>query len=141
MKKKKKLHTQHQQMCGEQWWSESLARGSRVNLVQSNVEIRWYGNDKRNRLKPHGSEDSFLMRSYRLGRLVSSIPYIKYVNHRICRPRCYIMSIRRPSLIYQSWLRITAFLLPSKSMKFCIPQSDIKQPKLPLVRPDRMKSS
>jgi hypothetical protein len=60
------------------------------DLVQSNVEIRRYGNEKWDRVEPFSFEDTFLMGFYWLGRLVSSIPDIKDVNHGVCWTRCYV---------------------------------------------------
>lgn len=94
----------------------TLWMGTSCCFVQSNVQIRRYWNKKRERLEPYCLEDSFLMSFYRLGRLVQIVPDVKQMDHRICRARCQIQTIRGPSLIYQCWLGFTAFLLPPEGM-------------------------
>ncbi|KAJ6882626.1 hypothetical protein NC652_029996 [Populus alba x Populus x berolinensis] len=72
------------------------------DLVQSDVQIRRYGNQKREGIMPYCFKDSFLMSFYGLGWLVVIVPDIKDMDHRVYRTRCEVQTIRRPSLIDQS---------------------------------------
>lgn len=114
------------QTYGENDWDSNTSLSNSNDFVQPNVQIRRYRNEERDRMMPNSFEDSLLMGFNGLRRFVWVVPYVKNVDDWINRPRCYVQAIRWPSLVYESWLWVTTFLLPPKGLNLCLPQSIIK---------------
>ena len=98
--------------------------------VDSNVEVRRYGGQIWQCLVPNSFEHSLLVCLNRLARILAMMPDVEDVDHRICWTRRHVPAIWRPWLVNQSWLRLTALLLPTKCMNLSLPKPDIKQAQL-----------
>ena len=122
----------------KQSWRTMESGWPSSDLVKSDVEIRWYRDEKWKRIVPLGLENPLLMGLHGLGRLVRVVSDVEYVDHGVCRARSEVQTIRWPGLVDQSWLWFTALLLPTKCMEFRLPQSNVKQTKLPFWRPEQL---